>query len=43
MNITEIKLSESVLRIGESAFYGCEKLKKIFIPRNVEEIAGNIF
>ena len=42
-DIRAMELPESVRRIGEDAFYACTELERILIPRNVEEIAGNIF
>lgn len=40
--IKEITLSESILRIGANAFSKCDNLERIYIPRNVEKIEGNI-
>ena len=41
--LTSITLPESIEKIGERAFYGCEKLGYIVIPEGVTNIGKNAF
>ena len=43
VNIEEIKLGESIERIGAYAFYGNDNLKEINIPESVTEISRGAF
>ena len=40
--IKEVTIPEAVVRIGDLAFGYCLNLERLFIPRNVREIGGNI-
>ena len=40
--IKEVTIPEAVVRIGDFAFGHCLNLERLFIPRNVREIGGNI-
>ena len=42
-NIEDIKLSDTVSKIGTNAFYGCKSLKVIKIPSNVKLISESAF
>ncbi len=42
-NIEDIKLSDTVSKIGTNAFYGCKSLKGIKIPSKVELISESAF
>ncbi|MCR5468558.1 MAG: leucine-rich repeat domain-containing protein [Lachnospiraceae bacterium] len=41
--ITNIKLHDNLLAIGDKAFYGCSGLKKLVIPKNVFKIGAYAF
>lgn len=42
-NITTLTISDSIKTIGNSAFEGCGKLKKVTIGKDVTKIGGNAF
>ena len=42
-SLTEIVLPETMIEIGDSAFYGCTKLKRLIIPDSVITICNNAF
>ena len=41
--ITEISIPDSVIEIGEGAFYHCENLKKVKLPAKLKSIEANTF
>lgn len=43
VNLTEIKLSDGIEKIGENAFNGCKNLVNISIPQTVTKILKNAF
>lgn len=40
---SDIRLPDTLITIEEQAFYGCGKLKRMYIPQSVVDIAGNPF
>jgi hypothetical protein len=42
-NVMIAVLPTSIKRIGQSAFYGCEALRKIYVPNTVNEIDSSAF
>lgn len=42
-SITSVTIPESVTKIGQAAFYGCEVLESVEIPGNVKEIGTYAF
>ena len=42
-SLQEIKIPDSVIRIGSGAFYGCESLESIILPSGVYTINMNVF
>lgn len=42
-NLTEIKISDGITKIGDDAFCGCELLKNITIPKSVTRICPYAF
>lgn len=43
LNINQIQLPENLEKIGESAFYNCEKLENVKIPDTVKIIGDSAF
>lgn len=41
--ISEVVISDGIISIGNQAFAGCEKLKKIFVPDSIKHIAASAF
>ncbi len=41
--VNYVILPDGVWKIGENAFYGCERLLKIYIPESVKEIGDDVF
>jgi hypothetical protein len=41
-DIEEFEIPDGVDSIGEGAFYGCKKLKKLIIPSTIKDIEGRI-
>lgn len=42
-DLLEINISMGVKRIGETAFYGCDRITDIFLPESIEEIGPKAF
>lgn len=42
-NFTEIVIPNSVTHIGDKAFYGCQKLKDVTMPDNIESFGFSVF
>ena len=42
-NLEKIELSDNLKSIGSKAFYGCSKLKKIYIPKTVGTLEEKVF
>ena len=42
-NITSVRISDTVTKIGNSAFYGCSNLEVVFIPESVTSFGNSIF
>lgn len=42
-NVTEVKIPESVTKIGERAFYNCGSLVKADLPKGLKEIGNEAF
>lgn len=43
LNVSEIILSNKVTNIGSRAFYGCQKLQSLIIPKTVSEMGEGVF
>lgn len=43
MTLESIEISDSVTKIGETAFWGCENLVSVIIPHFVTSIGGSAF
>ena len=41
--LEEIIIPDTVVKIGNAAFYGCKNLKKVNIPKKVDTIRENVF
>ena len=41
--VTSVELADSIVTIGNSAFEGCESLKKLVIPSSVESVGESAF
>lgn len=42
-DIEEIKISDGTIKVGDYAFYGCSKLKKVHLPKSIYKIGYNAF
>jgi hypothetical protein len=42
-NLVEITFPDTLISIGDTAFYGCSKLAKINIPRDIQDIGYGAF
>lgn len=42
-NLEKIELSDNLKSIGSKAFYGCSKLKRIYIPKTVDTLEEKVF
>lgn len=41
--LDHVQMYNGLIEIGDSAFYGCNKLKQIIVPNTVEKIGANAF
>ena len=42
-DVESVKLSSTIKKIGDYAFYNCRKLKELFLPMNLTNIGSDVF